>query len=159
MSGIVSVDGVPGYVLVREEQIKYKDREIERLKAELKAAETNANVFLQSLISTGDGRDNQLRDRPNEAKAEIKSLKRLMNDRAEYDKSMIESFGERTPEKLANFVELQLDAGSKTTFAAACLALMHRRYQDVVRKNSILAERNGKLANAIKDAAKVAIAN
>ena len=44
-------------------------------------------------------------------------------------------------------------------FAAACLVLMNRRYQDAVRKNSILAERKTELANAVKVAARLAAAN
>jgi chromosome segregation ATPase len=168
----ISVDGIIGYHLVHEDTLESKDSEIARLKEEndtskeelqrLRSLVCKLDNALQSLktqIVDTDGRDNKLRVALNAAKKENKHLKRLMANRGQYSSGDIESFDEKTPEELANLVEFEIGCGARTTFAAACLVLMQRRYKDVVRKNSILAERNGKLANAIKAAAQAAVTN
>jgi hypothetical protein len=114
---------------------------------------------LQTRIVNTDGRDNELRIALNAAKKENKHLRRLLNTRGQYSSGDIESFDEKTPDSLADLVEFEIGCGARTTFAAACLILMQRRYKDVARKNSILAERNGKLANAIKAAAQAVVTN
>lgn len=102
-------------------------------------------AHLRDRIADGEGGGSELRARLNEVKKENVALKRLMNDRGTYDKSMIESFDERTSEELAKFVEFELANGGKTTFAAACLVLMWLKYEQQKAANQITSER---IANA-----------
>ena len=183
MHPTVSVDGIVGYQLVHEHTLRAQEDKIKQLKTDLNAANEKLgqracelwneygkmqaeNNLLRAelkaakeLIEARNVRDNQIRAALNEAKKDKKHFARLMNDRGQYSSGDIESFEEATPDSLADLVEFEIRCGAKTTFAAACLVLMERKYKDVVRKNSIYAERNAKLAAAIKADAEVAITN
>lgn len=95
------------------------------------------------------GRENELQNAIKVANKTNEDPRRVIEDRGTHDKSMIESFDERTPEELAKLVEFELELGSKTTFSAGCLVLMYRRLQSTQKALELLAERHARIANII----------
>ena len=121
-----------------------RQQELERLREEFRTYGSPANA---------------LRLAANKAKQDNEFVRKLFFAFAQYGEEEIAGFDVDSPDALIKLIESELKAGNKTTYAAVCLVLLNKRYQDVVRKNAILSERNAKLANAIKAAATVAITN
>lgn len=177
MSEMMFVTGIPrGYDLVREGLVKEKDAEIARLKAVNEKYEKENNELWSKIQASYAQRQselerlreefriygspaNALRMAANKAKQDNEFIRKLFFAFAKYGEEEIAGFDVDSPDALIKLIESELKAGRKTTYAAVCLVLLNKRYQDVVRKNAILSERNAKLANAIKAAAQVAITN
>lgn len=93
------------------------------------------------------------------AKAVNAKENRLTCEDGKYDKSAVDGINLDGATKAAELAESMLGSGRNLSYAAACLLVLHRELEDVSRKNSILAERNGNLANGIKELSRLTITN